>query len=136
MRVGFVTLILELRRFVGTLCGQPCANQVKFDASKSSTFVDGGGISHITFSTGVGVDPVVGSNYQLTLRSARDSVTVGGLKSPMVNLFLITDQTPTFAIDPFSGIQGDSYNIYNSGIHSIYKLITHRNEFSSAGVFC
>jgi len=88
----------------GTLCAS--CNQVKFDSSKSSTFVDGGRTTSITFGTGVGVDPVVGDNYSLTLRSAKDVVTVGGLVAKATNLFLITDQTPKFNIDPFSGIQG------------------------------
>ncbi|KAG7098784.1 hypothetical protein E1B28_000691 [Marasmius oreades] len=92
--------------FSSTLCNS-CRNAApKFDPSRSSTFVDGGRTSSITFGTGVGVDPVVGDNYQLTLRSGTDTVTVGGLKSTNVPLFLITDQTPTFNIDPFSGIQG------------------------------
>jgi len=68
--------------------------------------VDRGTTSSITFGTGVGVDPVVGSNYKLNLRGALDTVSVGGLVAPNVSLFLITNQTPTFNIDPFSGIQG------------------------------
>lgn len=91
--------------FASTLCGAACP-QVKFDSSKSSTFVDGGKTSSITFATGVGVDPVIGANYQLTLRSGRDTVSVGGLSATAVSLFLITNQTPKFDIDPFSGIQG------------------------------
>ncbi|KAF9263351.1 acid protease [Marasmius fiardii PR-910] len=92
--------------FSSTLCNS-CQNPApKFDPSRSSTFIDGGRTSSITFGTGVGVDPVVGANYRLTLRSGTDTVTVGGLRSPNVSLFLITDQTPTFNIDPFSGIQG------------------------------
>ncbi|KAK0461292.1 acid protease [Desarmillaria tabescens] len=90
--------------FASTLC--PSCNQVKFDPSLSSTFVDGGRTTSITFSTGVGVDPVVGANYKLTLRSATDTVSVAGFQVPNVDLFLITDQTPAFSIDPFSGIQG------------------------------
>lgn len=35
-----------------------------------------------------------------------DTVAVGGLSTPDTALFLITNQTPTFNIDPFSGIQG------------------------------
>ncbi|KAK0225889.1 acid protease [Armillaria fumosa] len=90
--------------FASTLCGS--CNQAKFDPTHSSTFVDGRSTSSITFSTGVGVDPVVGANYRLTLRSATDTVSIGGFEVPNVSLFLITDQTPAFAIDPFSGIQG------------------------------
>jgi hypothetical protein len=68
--------------------------------------VDGGRTSSITFATGVGVDPVIGSNYKLTLRSGKDTVSVGGLSATGVSLFLITNQTAKFNIDPFSGIQG------------------------------
>lgn len=68
--------------------------------------MDSGTTSSITFSTGVGVDPVVGSNYKLNLRGGRDTVTVGGLKVANVALNLITNQTPAFNVDPFSGIQG------------------------------
>ena len=81
---------------------------MQFDSNKSSTFVDGGSETSITFGTGVGVDPVIGNNWQLALRSATDTVTVGGISVPDVSLFLITDQTPTFDPDPFSGIQGMS----------------------------
>ncbi|GLB37625.1 putative peptidase A1 family protein [Lyophyllum shimeji] len=115
--------------FASTLCGQACANQKQFDPSKSSTFVDGGRTSSITFATGVGVDPVVGSNYKLTLRSAIDTVSVGGLKANNVNLFLITNQTPTFNIDPFSGIQGMSAtaqgffaSLISQGLPSLFSL--------------
>ncbi|KIP06419.1 hypothetical protein PHLGIDRAFT_460435 [Phlebiopsis gigantea 11061_1 CR5-6] len=94
--------------FASTRCGAACSHQTKFDATKSSTFVDGGRSSTITFGTGVGVDPVIGDNWQLTLRSAKDTVSVGGVSVPNVSLFLITNQTPTFAADPFSGIQGMS----------------------------
>ncbi len=93
--------------FASTLCAT-CTNQVPFDSTRSSTFRDGGRTSSITFATGVGVDPVIGANYRLTLRSATDTVSVGGLVAPNVSLFLITDQTPKFNIDPFSGIQGVS----------------------------
>ncbi|PPR05853.1 hypothetical protein CVT26_010133 [Gymnopilus dilepis] len=91
--------------FASTLCGSVCP-QKQFNPNLSSTFVDGGRTSSITFATGVGVDPVVGSNYKLTLRSAKDTVSVAGLSAPSISLFLITNQTPKFDIDPFSGIQG------------------------------
>ncbi|KAJ6594144.1 acid protease [Mycena capillaripes] len=115
--------------FASTLCGAACDNQVKFDSSKSSSFVDGGTTSSITFSTGVGVDPVVGANYRLTLRSATDTVTLGGLTAPATKLFLITNQTPKFDIDPFSGIQGMSAraqgvfaSLINQGLPSLFSL--------------
>ncbi|KAF8200694.1 acid protease [Pholiota molesta] len=114
--------------FASTLCGGSCA-QVEFDASKSSTFVDGGRTSSITFATGVGVDPVIGSNYKLTLRSGKDTVSVGGLSATGVSLFLITNQTAKFNIDPFSGIQGMGATaqgifaaLINNGLPSLFSL--------------
>ncbi|KAF8894062.1 acid protease [Infundibulicybe gibba] len=125
--------------FASTLCGSACASQVQFDSSKSSTFVDGGRTSSITFSTGVGVDPVVGANYKLTLRSATDVVSVGGLQGGRVNLFLITNQTPTFNIDPFSGIQGMSAvaqglfaSLVNQGLPSLFSLFLTPNAVGHA----
>lgn len=120
-----MTLLIPL----GTICGPPCSNQVQFDSTKSSTFVDGGRSSTITFGTGVGVDPVIGNNWQLTLRSAQDTVSVGGVSVPDVSMFLITDQTPTFAPDPFSGIQGMSSiasglfaGLESQGLPSLFSL--------------
>ena len=102
---------------------------MQFDDSKSSTFVDRQRTSTITFGTGVGVDPVIGNNWQLTLREARDTVTVGGISVPNVDLFLITKQTPTFAPDPFSGIQGMSSvaqgffaGLESQGLPSLFSL--------------
>lgn len=125
--------------FASTLCGQACANQKQFDSSKSSTFVDGGRTSSITFATGVGVDPVVGFNYMLTLRSARDTVSVGGLKASNVSLFLITDQTPAFNIDPFSGIQGMGAtaqgffaSLISQGLPSLFSLFLTPNAIGNA----
>ncbi|KAF8070647.1 acid protease [Lyophyllum atratum] len=125
--------------FASTLCGQACASQKQFDSSKSSTFVDGGRTSSITFSTGVGVDPVVGSNYKLTLRSASDTVSVGGLKATAVSLFLITNQTPAFNIDPFSGIQGMSAtaqgffaSLISQGLPSLFSLFLTPNAVGNA----
>ncbi|KAJ7268794.1 acid protease [Mycena haematopus] len=113
--------------FASTLCSD-CV-QTKFDSTKSSTFVDGGSTSSITFATGVGVDPVIGSNYKLTLRSGKDTVTVGGLTAKGTSLFLITDQTPKFNIDPFSGIQGMSAraqgffaSLVKQGLPSLFSL--------------
>ena len=90
----------------GTLCGQACANQVKFDPSKSSTFVDGGAEFSISFITGVGVDPVVDKDYTVDLRNGSDTVSVGGFTAPNTSLFLITNQTAKFSGDTFSGILG------------------------------
>ena len=48
-----------------------CANQVPFNISASSTYVDGGDDSgqFIDFSTGLGVDPVINDDYNLLLVS-------------------------------------------------------------------
>jgi hypothetical protein len=77
----------------------------------------------------VGVDPVVGSNYKLTLRSATDTVAVGGLAVKNVALYLITSQTAKFGIDPFSGIQGMGATasgffagLINQGLPSLFSL--------------
>jgi len=90
-----------------TQCGSACSNQRKFDPTKSTTFVNGTGKSQtLTFGTGVGVDPVQGNNWQLTTIGAKDTVSVGGLVATNSNVLLITNQTPTFAPDPFDGILG------------------------------
>ncbi|OBZ68172.1 putative vacuolar protease A [Grifola frondosa] len=94
--------------FVSTQCGAPCAKQVAFNISKSSTFVDGGEETTLAFATGVGVDPVINNDYVLTVRSAQDVVSVGGLSAGLMDLFTIVNQTSAFDIDPFSGIQGMS----------------------------
>ena len=90
----------------GVACGAPCANQRQFDPSKSSTFVEGNRTGTIVFGTGVGVDPVIGDNWALTLRNASDTVSIAGLSVKDVELFLILNQTATFAPDPFDGILG------------------------------
>ncbi|KAJ7138311.1 acid protease [Mycena epipterygia] len=115
--------------FASTLCGTACDNQVKFNSSESTTFVDGGVNTSITFETGVGVDPVIGDNYRLDLRSATDTVSVGGLVAPATELFLITNQTEKFGIDPFSGIQGMSTHaqgffasLISQGLPSLFSL--------------
>jgi len=91
--------------FASTLCAS-CSNPVLFNPNQSSTFRDEGKVQNISFSTGAGVDPVVGDDFRLTLRSAVDTVSVEGLTAPNTSLFLITDQTSPFNINPFSGIQG------------------------------
>ncbi|TFK68659.1 acid protease [Pluteus cervinus] len=92
--------------FASTQCGQPCTNQIQFDTTKSSSFVAGVVNTSLVFGTGGGVDPVVGSNYKITIQSGKDTVEIGGLKADNVDLFLITNQSEPFAIDPYSGIQG------------------------------
>jgi len=93
--------------FTSTQCGAPCANQPKFDTSKSSTYVDLHRTSRLVFETGIGVDPIQSdTEFVLDVLEGRDTVTVGGLSVPDVTLYTITNQTPAFSIDPFGGIQG------------------------------
>jgi hypothetical protein len=54
----------------------------------------------------VGVTPVTGSEWQLTLRSATDTVALGGLSAKSTAIYLITSQTKAFGADPFDGIMG------------------------------
>jgi len=83
--------------------------QVKFSPSASSTFVDLNRSGTIGFETGGGVDPVIDNDYVLTLDAGMDTVgLVGGFSAPSIQVFLITNQTSKFNIDPFSGIQGES----------------------------
>lgn len=110
---------------IGTACGEPCANQVKFDPAQSSTFVDVGTESSITFVTGVGVDPVMGDNYQFTLRAGQDTVSVAGLKADNVSLNIITNQTAAFSVVPFSGTMGTL--LYLS---RVYTSLTHGNVYT------
>ncbi|KAF7376906.1 Acid protease [Mycena sanguinolenta] len=82
------------------------ANQTK---NSSSTLV---------FGTGVGVTPVNGTNWQLNVSLVADTVSVAGLTVKSSELYLITYQTPTFAVDPFDGIMGlspDSKAFFNAG---------------------
>jgi hypothetical protein len=111
----------------GTLCDETCNKQVKFDANKSSTFVDGVEEYYISFATGVGVDPVVDENWYLIIHAGNDVVSVGGISVPNVDLYLITYQTPTFSPDPFSGIQGatrmDTPSIHVRSTTSMIRFI-------------
>ncbi|CAL1707620.1 unnamed protein product [Somion occarium] len=125
--------------FASTQCGAACANQKQFDPTRSSTFRDGGRTSTITFGTGVGVDPVIGNNWQLQLRSATDVVSIGGLNAGSVSLFLITNQTPTFAPDPFDGIQGMSPRLTGffaalaaQGLPSLFSMFLTPSNVGSA----
>ncbi|KAF7306076.1 Acid protease [Mycena chlorophos] len=112
-----------------TLCGTACSNQVQFNASESSTFIDERTTNTISFATGVGVDPVVNNDYTLTLRSSVDTVAIGDLMAPSTSFFLITNQTAKFNIDPFSGILGvgaTAENVFasfvNQGLPSLFSL--------------
>nr|GAT42532.1 acid protease [Mycena chlorophos] len=112
-----------------TLCGTACSNQVQFNASESSTFIDEHTTNTISFATGVGVDPVVNNDYTLSLRSSVDTVAIGDLMAPSTSFFLITNQTAKFNIDPFSGILGvgaTAENVFasfvNQGLPSLFSL--------------
>ena len=60
----------------------------------------------IAFGTGIGIDPVVGEDTKLTMRSGIDTVSLGGLTATNTSLWLITNQTSAFFYDPFDGIMG------------------------------
>ncbi|KZT08336.1 acid protease [Laetiporus sulphureus 93-53] len=95
--------------FASTECGAACANQIKFDPSLSSTYVGSNDTFEIAFATGGGVNPIVSDDeYVLWLRAGNDTVTVGGIATPNVELYTIINQTAAFAPDPYSGIQGMS----------------------------
>lgn len=98
----------------GTLCDQTCDKQLKFDPSKSSTFVDEGVEFNLSFvtgpgvhpaSSGPGVDPPVESDT-MKVRTGTDTVSVGGLTAANTDLDLITSQSARFSEDPFSGFLG------------------------------
>ncbi|EGN93915.1 hypothetical protein SERLA73DRAFT_189038 [Serpula lacrymans var. lacrymans S7.3] len=111
-------------------CGSACSNQkLKYDPSKSSTYVDGGQQTTLAFGTGVGVDPVVNNDYVLTVETGTDTVSVGGYTVENVDLYTIVDQTPKFNLDPFSGIQGLSpeaqglfQGLVNQGLPSLFGM--------------
>jgi hypothetical protein len=96
---------------LGTSCTTSCNSQHRFDNSKSSTFVDGGRTTTLTFATGVNTIPVSGTQYQLHLRSATDTVALGGLSVKSTSLWLITSQTAAFGVDPFDGIMGEYLHV-------------------------
>jgi len=122
----------------GTSCST-CVNQNRFDGTKSSKFTDQRRTSTITFGTGVGVDPVIGNNYQLTLDQVEDVVSVGGLSAGKIEFFLITKQTPTFNPDPFDGIMGlglqtGSFfqSLVDQGLPSLFSLFLTPKSVGSA----
>ncbi|KAJ7688192.1 aspartic peptidase domain-containing protein [Mycena rosella] len=93
----------------GTSCAAACAKQRQFNSSASNTFQNQAEEDNtITFGTGVGVDPVNGSDWSLTVNLVVDTVSVvAALSVPLRGFYLITDQTPTFS-DPFDVIMGIS----------------------------
>ncbi|KAF7360721.1 Acid protease [Mycena venus] len=102
----------------GTACGAACANQRQFDPSLSTTFKDEHSNTTIVFGTGIGVDPVQGDNWELWLSSVADVFTVAEMHVPFGRLFLIINQTSTFAPDPMDGIMGlgpDANDLFDAG---------------------
>ncbi|KAI0675319.1 acid protease [Trametes maxima] len=128
----------ETLEFASTEC-KSCTQKNKFDPAKSSTFVRGNRVSTLPFATGVGVDPVVDDDYVLTIRSATDTVTVGGVAAKGVSLFTIIDQTPKFNLDPFLGIQGMGSSaegffaaVVKTGLPSLFSLFVTPNKVGNA----
>ncbi|KAI1791951.1 acid protease [Ganoderma leucocontextum] len=78
-----------------------CKSCAQINPSKSSTFKRGTRKETLPFPTGVGVDPIVDNDYVLTIQSATDSVTVGGITLEKVSLTII-DQTAAFNPTLFS----------------------------------
>ncbi|KAH9948575.1 acid protease [Amylocystis lapponica] len=95
--------------FASTWC-TGCQNQVQFNPNASSSYVDGGvdNAQWNSFATGVGVNPAVGDEYAFIIQPGTDVVTIGDLTAQNVSLWVITNQTEAFSIDPFSGIMGMS----------------------------
>ncbi|TCD69392.1 hypothetical protein EIP91_007739 [Steccherinum ochraceum] len=115
--------------FPSVACGAPCAKQRQFDPSKSSTFVDGGQEQTLVFLTGGTTQPVIGNDTALTIRSATDTVSIGGLSVKDTPVFLIINQTATFADNPYDGIQGLSSDavgfmggLIAQGLPSLFSL--------------
>lgn len=78
-----------------------------FDTAKSSTYVDLNETLTIAFETGGGVNPIVSDDeYVLWLLTGQDTVTVGGIAVPNVELYTVINQTTAFDSNPYSGIQG------------------------------
>ncbi|RPD68610.1 acid protease [Lentinus tigrinus ALCF2SS1-7] len=124
--------------FASTECTS-CVQTPKFDPAKSSTFVRGSRTTTLDFATGVGVDPVVNNDYVLTVRSATDTVTVGGVAAKNVSLFTIIDQTPAFNVDPFLGIQGMGSRaqgffaaLVKAGLPSLFSMFLTPNAVGNA----
>ncbi|KAF8145430.1 acid protease [Mycena galopus ATCC 62051] len=110
----------------GTACGAACANQRQFNSSASSTFQDEGYSTTITFGTGVGVDPVVGDNWEMSLSFVADALTIADLSIPFGGFYLITNQTATFLPDPFDDILGlgpDSGLFDAAGYPAIFGML-------------
>ncbi|KAI0729489.1 acid protease [Fomitopsis betulina] len=116
--------------FVSTDCGEPCANQIQFNASASSTFAGSDDVQQIAFETGGGVNPITSPDeYVLWLRPGTDTVTVDGVATANVSLYLVVNQTAAFYPDPYSGITGLSptpegffLGLMNNGLPGVFGL--------------
>ncbi|KAJ7039610.1 acid protease [Mycena alexandri] len=115
-----------------------CANQRQFAPSKSSTFQDQFFNSSVTFGTGIGVDPVVGNNWEMDLAFVADVLVVGDIAIPLGGFFLITNQAPTFLPDPFDGIMGLSPGMgdffADAGVSAIFGMFGGAGELTLGGV--
>ncbi|CCM01482.1 uncharacterized protein FIBRA_03536 [Fibroporia radiculosa] len=101
---GSYTLEVE-----STTCGEPCANQVTFNASASSTYIGLNQTVTGAFSTGGGVGPLLyDTEFMQTWHAGQDTVGVAGISVPNVQFYTIVNQTAAFASDPYSGILGMS----------------------------
>ncbi|EPT00519.1 hypothetical protein FOMPIDRAFT_1122329 [Fomitopsis schrenkii] len=116
--------------FASTECGQPCAHQIQFNASASSTFAGSDDVQQIAFETGGGVNPITSPDeYVLWLRPGTDTVTVDGVATANVSLYLVVNQTAAFDPDPYSGItglgpdpEGFFLGLMNNGLPGVFGL--------------
>ncbi|KZT63211.1 acid protease [Daedalea quercina L-15889] len=116
--------------FASTECGEPCAKQIQFNASASSTFVVTGDVQSIAFETGGGVNPITSEDeYILWLRPGNDTVTVDGVATANVELNLVVNQTAAFDSNPYSGItglgpvpEGFFLGLMNNGLPGLFGL--------------
>lgn len=79
-------------------------------------------MQQIAFETGGGVNPITSDDeYVLWLRSGTDTVTVDGVATANISLYLVVNQTATFDPDPYSGITGRLFHH-----HSVAHTETNR----------
>lgn len=128
--------------FASTECGEPCANQVQFNASASSTFVSTGEVQDIAFETGGGVNPITSPNqYVLWLQPGNDTVTVDGVATANVALNLVVNQTAAFEPNPYSGItglgpvaEGFFLGLMNNGLPALFGLYVTPHSVGNAEI--
>ncbi|KAH9915757.1 acid protease [Fomitopsis serialis] len=140
--VVFDTGSYTLEFAVRTECGEPCANQVQFNASASSTFVRTGEVQDIAFETGGGVNPITSDDeYVLWLQPGNDTVTVDGVETANVELNLVVNQTAAFEPNPYSGItglgpvaEGFFLGLTNNGLPALFGLYVTPNSVGNAEI--